>query len=119
MDDPYESVNILRKLWDLWHCSIHLVYVNKEGRPATEAESLCEKGWKDALQRCDVQFHELGGQDVAQAVDAFCDEHAIDLLAIKPHRHGIWTDLFGTNNTRDFTHLNNVPVLALRAGKFE
>lgn len=115
VDDPDESANILRKLWDLWHCKIHLVFVNKDGRQVTEAEQITQQNWREALQRYEVEFHELGGQDVAQAVDAFCQEQSIDLLAIKPHRHGIWTNLFGTNNTRSFAHLNNIPVLALRA----
>lgn len=118
-DDPDDSVNILRKLWDIWHCRIHLVYVNKDGRPVTETEQACEQNWRDALHRYDLVFHELDGVDIAGSVDAFCQQQAIDLLAIKPHRHGIWTNLFGTNNTRNFAHLNNVPVLALRAGRFD
>lgn len=117
VDDVDESAHILRKLWDLWQCRFHLVYVNKDNKPATEAEAANQQSWKDSLQRFDIVFHELDAKDVAKAVDDFCQEQSIDLLAIKPHRHGLWTNLFGKNNTRDFAHLNTVPVLALRSGK--
>jgi nucleotide-binding universal stress UspA family protein len=117
VDDPDGPAGILRKLRELWHCRIHLVYVNKDGRPATEAEKATQQSWQDALQRFDVLFHELNGADAARAVDSFCQEQLIDLLAIRPHRHGIWDNLFGMNNTREFAHLNSVPVLALRAGR--
>lgn len=119
VEDPGASVNTLRKLWDLWQCRFHLVFVNKEGRSMTQEERDCQQLWQQALERYDVVFHELKAPDVAQAIDAFCREQAIDLLAIKPHRHGLWTNLFGKNNTRDLAHLNNLPVLALRASRFD
>jgi nucleotide-binding universal stress UspA family protein len=119
VEAPEEAVHILRKLWDLWHCRFHLVYVNKDGKPISEAERACKQSWQDALQRYDVTFHELDAQDVASALDMFCQEQSIDLLAIKPHRHGIWTSIFQKSNTKALAHLNNVPVLALRASRFE
>lgn len=117
VEDPEASAGILRKIWEVWECRFHLIYVNKEGRPATDAELACQQSWADALQRYEVYFHELRSSEVAQSVDQFCEEQAIDLLAIKPHRHGLWTNLFGQNNTRDFAHLNRVPVLALRSSR--
>lgn len=118
VENVEDSIGVLSRLWELWHCRIHFVYVNKDGRAATADERACEQSWQDALQRYDVVFHELTAPDVALAIDTFCREQSIDLLAIKPHRHGLWTNLFGRNNTRELAHLNHVPVLALRSGKY-
>ncbi len=117
VEDPEASLGILRKLWEVWQCRFHLVYVNKEARVATAADLVCQQSWADALQRYEVYFHELRSNEVAAAVDQFCQDQSIDLLAIKPHRHGLWTNLFGKNNTRDFAHLHSVPVLALRSSR--
>jgi nucleotide-binding universal stress UspA family protein len=53
---------------------------------------------------------------VVTTLDAFSQEQNIDLLVIRPHRHGVWANVFGKNNTRAIAHLNTIPILALRGG---
>ena len=115
-DDLYGPVQTLRRLLHRLGSSLHFVHIQKEAGALQPDELEWKHKWEQELADERVTFEELGGDNVVAALDAFSTEKQIDLLAIRPHRAGIWASIFNRSNTRDITHLNTIPVLALRGG---
>lgn len=115
-EDLYGPVQTLRRLLARTGSMLHFVHIYKtgEGLPASALEWKAK--WQEELTGERVVFEELEATDVVNTLDAFSKDRDIDLLAIRPHRHGVWANVFGKNNTRAIAHLNTIPILALRGG---
>ncbi|GGH77494.1 nucleotide-binding universal stress UspA family protein [Filimonas zeae] len=115
-EDLYGPVQTLRRLLARTGSMLHFVHIYKtgEGLPAGALEWKAK--WQEELTGERVVFEELEATDVVNTLDAFSKDRDIDLLAIRPHRHGVWANVFGKNNTRAIAHLNTIPILALRGG---
>lgn len=115
-EDLAGPVQTLRRLLQRTGARLHFVHINRNNAPLQEEELEWKARWQNELVEENVLFAELEGSDVVAALDTFCKSKAIDLLAIRPHRAGVWTNIFGSSNTRAIAHMNQLPVLALRGG---
>lgn len=115
-EDLYGPVQTLRRLLARTGSMLHFVHIYKtgEGLPASALEWKAK--WQEELTGERVVFEELEATDVVNTLDAFSKDRDIDLLAIRTHRHGVWANVFGKNNTRAIAHLNTIPILVLRGG---
>ncbi|SIS70358.1 Universal stress protein family protein [Filimonas lacunae] len=112
-EDLYGPVQTLRRLLTYTQARLHFVHV---GATLTEEELMWKGKWQKELAGMNVVFEELEAKHVVAELDSFSNNNAIDLLAIRPHRAGIWDSIFSKSNTRDISHLNSIAVLALRGG---
>lgn len=108
-------VNTLKRIVTRLNCQLHFVHVTRENNTLTPEEATWKQRWQQELIEHPVFFDELQGNDIVTTLDVFCDNRDIDLLAIRPHRAGIWASIFDKSQTREIAHLNKVPVLALRS----
>lgn len=115
-EDLYGPVQTLRRLLARTGSMLHFVHIYKAADGLQPEALEWKKKWQEELTGERVEFEELAADDVVTTLDAFSQQQNIDLLVIRPHRHGVWANVFGKNNTRAIAHLNTIPILALRGG---
>jgi nucleotide-binding universal stress UspA family protein len=113
-EELQKATKLLRKLAESLKATLHFVHVNLNGAVLTGEKLQSKQQWQQELKGLDVEFHELPADNVVKAVEHFCYEYHIDLLAIIPHHAGVWRSIFDKSNTHGFFHINRIPVLALR-----
>ena len=57
-------------------------------------------------------YHMVVDDDVDDGIQAYVEEHQMDMLAMMPRRHSFFARLFGASVTREMAYKTNVPLLA-------
>ena len=65
------------------------------------------------LQDADPIYHSINDPHIVQAIGKFVEEQHIDLLVVRPRKHGIWYNLFHKSYAKELAKLNLIPVMAL------
>jgi len=76
-----------------------------------EQESTAEL--RNQLEELDPVYHKINDPHIVQAIGRFVEEQHIDLLVVRPRKHGIWYNLFHKSYTKELAKLNLIPVIAL------
>ncbi|RXK85942.1 universal stress protein [Filimonas effusa] len=114
-ENLHGPVDTLKKMMTRLNCQLHFVHVTPENKGLSAEEQTWKQRWQNELHEYPVYFDELEDNDVVTALDRFCESREVDLLAIRPHRAGIWASIFDKSQTREIVNLNKLPVLALRS----
>lgn len=118
-NDLQGPVKVLKRLMSLWECRLYFVHVQLGAAALTEREQTLKSRWQEELAGYAVEFIELQAKEVVSTIDQFCKEQSIDLLAIRPHRAGIWAQILQQKSeTRGIVRLNDMPLLALRGSRY-
>ncbi|MFT3932310.1 MAG: universal stress protein [Chitinophagaceae bacterium] len=106
---PIESI---RKLVNYTGAQLHIVSVvlpqhdEEKDRDATLA-------LQQQLEGINTAYHTINNPHVVQAIGQFVEENNIDLLIVRPRKHGIWYNLFNKSYAKELAKLNLIPVIAL------
>ena len=65
------------------------------------------------LEDVDTRYYTMADLHIVQAIGAFVEEQHIDLLVVRPRKHGIWYNLFHKSYAKELAKLNLIPVMAL------
>jgi nucleotide-binding universal stress UspA family protein len=65
------------------------------------------------LADVDTEYHKIYESHIVQAIGHFVEEQHIDLLVVRPRKHGIWYNLFHKSYAKELAKLNLIPVMAL------
>jgi nucleotide-binding universal stress UspA family protein len=106
---PIESI---KKLIKYTGAKLHVVTVvqpNQDEQKEQEAESALRK----QLEDLDTSYHTIYESHIVQAIGQFVEEQHIDLLVVRPRKHGIWYNLFHKSYAKELAKLNLIPVMAL------
>ncbi len=66
------------------------------------------------MEGFDMAFYRIHEKDIVGSIGNFVTAHAIDLLLVRPRKHGIWYNLFHKSYSKELAKLNLIPVMALR-----
>lgn len=94
---------------------MNIVHV-KDGQPSSEYIDIDElKGvFADNVPALQLQFHEIEGASVTDALDEFIESHKIDMLVMFAPHHNILRRLFHRSNTKKMAMETHVPLLLVK-----
>ncbi len=79
----------------------------------TEKEKIAALQLEQQLAGTETTFHKIYESHIVQAIGQFVEEQHIDLLVVRPRKHGIWYNLFHKSYAKELARLNLIPVMAL------
>lgn len=106
---PFASI---QKMIDYTGAKLHVVNVvsaDSKKEVAAEGEILL----REKLKNINTDFNTINEPHVVAAIGRFVTEHHIDLLLVRPRKHGIWYNLFHKSYSKELAKLNMIPVMAL------
>jgi nucleotide-binding universal stress UspA family protein len=106
------SIESIKKLVKYTGAKLHVVSVvplQHDEQKELEAEAALHK----QLEELGTVYHKINGPHIVQAIGHFVEEQHIDLLVVRPRKHGIWYNLFHKSYSRELAKLNLIPVMAL------
>ena len=106
---PIQSI---KKLIKYTGAKLHVVTVvspQQDEQKEKEAEAMLH----EQLAELDTAYHKIYETHIVQAIGRFVEEQHIDLLVVRPRKHGIWYNLFHKSYTKELARLNLIPVMAL------
>ena len=106
---PIESI---KKLIKYTGAKLHVVEVVSPQHDE-EKEKEAEQQLRRQLAGTDTTYHKIYESHIVEAIGRFVEEQHIDLLVVRPRKHGIWYNLFHKSYARELAKLNLIPVMAL------
>jgi nucleotide-binding universal stress UspA family protein len=106
---PIESI---KKLIKYTGAKLHVVSVVGQQHDE-QKEKQAEEALHKQLEEVNTEYHKIEGTHIVQAIGKFVEEQHIDLLVVRPRKHGIWYNLFHKSYARELAKLNLIPVMAL------
>ncbi|MEP7277242.1 MAG: universal stress protein [Bacteroidota bacterium] len=106
------SIESLKKLVHYTGAKLHVVVVmppHQDKQNEAEAEDILHK----QLEDMNPVYHKIYESHIVQAIGQFVEENNIDLLVVRPRKHGLWYNLFHKSYARELARLNLIPVMAL------
>ncbi len=105
-------VEAIQKLVDFTGARLHVVEVVPPEEPG-EAGRQGEAILRNRLPEPPAFYHKLAEKHVVEAIGHFVAEQHIDLLLVRPRKHGVWYNLFHKSYSKELARLNLIPVMAL------
>jgi nucleotide-binding universal stress UspA family protein len=110
--NSHTPIDTIKKITDFTGARLHIVNVVSEqnDQAATrEGENLL----RSKLAGVNTVFHQIRDPHVIAAIGRYVAENQIDLLLVRPRRHGAWYNLFHKSYSKELAMLNLIPVIAL------
>ena len=92
---------------------VQVVNINKEVQPVTVEHSANALKLEYRLNEVHHSWHYVDNEDVTEGLTNYLTEHAIDLLAMAPRKHGFLHNLLGKSVTRQMAGSCKVPLLTM------
>ena len=105
-------INSIKKLVHYTGAKLHVVSVVPQQHDE-QKEQEAETALQDQLKELDTVYHKITGPHIVQAIGQFVEDAHIDLLAVRPRKHGVWYNLFHKSYAKELAKLNLIPVMAL------
>ena len=105
-------INSIKKLVKYTGAKLHVVSVVPQ-QHNEQKEQEAEIALRQQLHEEDPVYHKIEGPHIVQAIGQFVEEAHIDLLLVRPRKHGVWYNLFHKSYTKELAKLNLIPVMAL------
>jgi len=106
---PIESI---KKLVKYTGARLHVVVVITAAY-SEEKEKQAEAALRRQLEDINPEYHIINEPHIVQAIGRFVEEQHIDLLVVRPRKHGVWYNLFHKSYAKELAKLNLIPVMAL------
>ncbi len=108
--DDSPMMSAVKKLLHYTGAKLHVVNVVTHNEPGTGAEN----PFTTQLEAVEMQFYQMHEKDIVGTIGNFVSTHAIDLLLVRPRKHGIWYNLFHKSFSKELAKLSQIPVMALK-----
>jgi nucleotide-binding universal stress UspA family protein len=105
-------IEAIKKLVKYTGAKLHVVEVVVP-QHNVEKQHEAELALRKQLQETDTTWHKIYEPHIVQAIGHFVEEQNIDLLVVRPRKHGIWYNLFHKSYAKELARLNLIPVMAL------
>lgn len=100
----------LLKLVKYTGATLHVVSVVAPHQPEDQEAA---KAFAGQVAGVDTVYHTMHETHIVQAIGSFVEAAHIDLLVVRPRKHGIWYNLFHKSYAKELAKLNLIPVMAL------
>ncbi len=110
-----QTADILRPLVTLAQAlgaNVHILKVETDVKNITRPP---QQLLAQALLGVPHSYHMVVDNDVDDGIQAYVEEHQMDMLAMMPRRHDFFSRLFGGSVTREMAYKTNVPLLAFHS----
>ena len=114
----FENINIhtpidtIRKITHFTGATLHVVNVVSPGdeeAAGQEGENLL----RAELSGVNTVFQKIRDPHIIASIGRYVESNKIDLLLVRPRRHGAWYNLFHKSYSKELAMLNLIPVMAL------
>jgi nucleotide-binding universal stress UspA family protein len=106
---PVESI---KKFVKYTGARLHVVVVitlqHNEAKDREAAATLQQQ-----LAELSPEYHTINEPHIVQAIGRFVEDQHIDMLIVRPRKHGVWYNLFHKSYAKELAKLNLIPVMAL------
>ena len=106
---PIESI---KKFVRYTGAHLHVVMVTAPGYDGKK-EKQAIVSLNSQLEELAPRYHTIDQPHIVQAIGRFVEQQQIDLLLVRPRKHGIWYNLFHKSYAKELAKLNLIPVMAL------
>jgi nucleotide-binding universal stress UspA family protein len=108
-----ETLQVMKQLAEQFFFKISVVCVVGEGAEEGDKLRFHPPANIEEIKHLNPAFEFPAGSNIAKTVNEFATEHAIDILAVIPHKHNFTERLFTDSITRHLSFLTNLPLLVL------
>lgn len=105
-------IDSIKKLVKYTGAQLHVIMVSIPDHNG-EKERNAEQALRDQLADVHTAYHTIYETHIVQAIGRFVEEQHIDLLVVRPRKHGVWYNLFHKSYAKELAKLNLIPVMAL------
>jgi nucleotide-binding universal stress UspA family protein len=105
-------IGSIKKLVRYTGAKLHVVLVIAPQHDETEDKEAAAV-LRSQLEGVNPEYHTINEPHIVQAIGRFVEAQHIDLLVVRPRKHGIWYNLFHKSYARELAKLNLIPVMAL------
>ncbi|AEV98648.1 hypothetical protein A4D02_34875 [Niastella koreensis] len=110
--DPH-LLDVLREMGERFHAKLYLVKaVNNRFQESYEVLNRPVKINK-MVRTMDPAFEFVEGKDIPQALNGFISSYNVNLLALLPHQHALWSRWFYNSITRAMIFESHIPLLII------
>ncbi|MEP6748963.1 MAG: universal stress protein [Bacteroidota bacterium] len=106
---PIESI---KKVIKYTGAKLHVIAV-VQPQQNEKKEQEATVALQEQLQDVHPVYHTIQDIHIVQAIGKFVEDEHIDLLVVRPRKHGVWYNLFHKSYARELAKLNLIPVMAL------
>lgn len=107
-----QTISYIRKLADKYKSALEVITVAPPAvNPDLVEDSLA--ALKHQLQGMNATYHNIVDPHIVSIIGEFVASAQLDLLIVRPRKHGIWYNLLHKSYSRELTRLNLIPVMAL------
>lgn len=104
-DAIVKALDIARK----FGATIQCLYKKNDDDPGDIEERIAE--WKIYYKNEDIEFHNITGNDIEQALLNFVEENNIDMLVMRTHKRSFFESLFHKSLTKKMAYHTTVPLM--------
>lgn len=106
------AIESIKKLVKYTGAKLHVVSV-VQSQQDEQKEQEAEAALREQLQDLNTDYHKINDPHIVQAIGKFVEDQHIDLLVVRPRKHGVWYNLFHKSYAKELAKLNLIPVMAL------
>jgi nucleotide-binding universal stress UspA family protein len=107
---PLVSIRTFMKLFASKLHVLNVDYHNRNFTPRTPEEMHILDTMLDEVPH---EFQFIEDEDVQHAINAFVEQHQIDMLIMIPKKHNLWDTIFKKSHTKEMAYHSHVPILSL------
>lgn len=112
-----ETVELLKQLGEKFSSRLSVVWVVEEEMQETYTNRFQPTPIINNLKGLNPVYEFPKGSNVAQVLEQFAADNAIDIMAVIPHKHGFFNRLFVESTTTHLIFHTHIPLLLLHQQK--
>jgi hypothetical protein len=107
------QLKFIRNLTQLEGVQLHIIHVSVPNKKNEDQRILHRQLLEMELASSHPIYVSIENSDVVASIINYIREHAIQLLMVIPHRHGMWYSIFNQRHTKRLTRINHLPIVTL------
>lgn len=108
------QLDFIRRILDAAPAQLHIIHVSVPGKGDAAIRQQHRAALEQELNTYHPVYASIENTDVVATIIHYINTHAIQLLIVIPHRHGIWYSIFNQRHSKRLTRINHLPIIALQ-----
>jgi len=105
-----ECLNDLSKIASIFDSEVHIIHA-ENGNPYSEIDLV--NAFKNNYPKSRIKFSTISGENQIVAVNAYCEENQIDLVALSRKKRSLFGEFFHSSFTKRISITTDIPLLIL------
>jgi len=110
---PDETVEKFKSFVHLFNSKVLVFNVLKPTELATYEKAAAEVNLENALGNVKYSLHFQVSENLVQEINAFVDEHKVEILAMFPHNYSFFKGLVHHSATKEMAFSTHIPLLSI------